>query len=61
MGASCEVALVGVVVDDDVDLRLRVAVDDVERDAVERVAAPGVLAEVGVEPAVAVEADDVVR
>ena len=38
----------------------RVAVHDVVRDAVERVAAPGVLAEVGVEPAVAVEADDVV-
>ena len=40
---------------------VRVAVDDVVRDAVEVAAGVVVLAEVGVEPAVAVAADDVVH
>src|SRR5438477_430979 len=46
--------------DHDVDLGLGVAVHDVERDAVKGLIALSVLSEVGVEPAVAVEVDDVV-
>ena len=55
-----QVALGRVSVHYHVDFRLRVAVHDVERNAVKRVTALGVLAEVGMELAVAVEADDVV-
>src|SRR5262249_25465948 len=52
-------ALAGVGVDDDAGPGRGVAVDDVVRDAVEVAAGAVVLAEVGVQPAVAVEAGDV--
>jgi len=60
-GGVLQVALVGVGVDDDVDLRRAVAVDDVVGDAVEVAVVLVVLAEVGMQPAVALLfADDVV-
>src|SRR5262249_40420600 len=55
-GRVLKVTLTGVGVDDDMNLWDTVAVHDIEGDAIERAGAPRVLAEVGMQPAVAVGA-----